>query len=349
MNNFRIHEKALAQLSASYPIRIFRKLTKLIRNKLYSQSGSFRTFIFINSLFIFTNLGISLFIDNLYIIVLMNINLILCIYYIYYINKKIYRKFFKHQRLIQILGIDEDVEFEEQNRLLNQLLNSNKIDDSNFEVYSRNLPKNLFGGDFIYQQKDIYDNYWFAIGDSSGHDLNSHLYSISILLRLSYLINKKGTPRDIHIWIDKSLEDTIRDNELSITKYASLLVLSSDSSGNFMHFGQHPNLIIFRSSSGACESVHTSGGFIGLTLPGQTGENNIFRMNSGDILFTFTDGFFEQKNPDGKYYGTKLYDYIERGNKDDLEKFSQNLYLEIKNFTGGEFNDDMSILIIKKK
>lgn len=279
------------------------------------------------------------------------ISIYLLIFFIFIrlLNLDFFMKAKRYDKIAKFLEIHEDGNFEEQNRFLHNLVFPDDINDKNFEVYSRSIPQTFLGGDLIFQGYDKDNNYWFGIGDSSGHDINSHLYSVSIQNRISYLINLCNTPLDINREINRGLSKKIKDKNLLLNNYASLLLLKSDSIGNFLYYGQHPNMILYRAKSNETETVETAGNFIGLELNSKLDSNKQFSMNSGDILFTFTDGIFEQKNTEGKYYGIKLYQFIKNEDKSSLKDFSKKLFDEILLYTDNNLKDDMSVLIIKKK
>jgi phosphoserine phosphatase RsbU/P len=245
---------------------------------------------------------------------------------------------------------DSESDFHEKNNILHSLVYPENIQDSVFEVASLSRPHSLFGGDLVFQMKDFKGNYWFAIGDSSGHDLNSHLFSMMILNQLSYLINVCETPLEVNHKLNESLKSKINKNNLNLFSYASLAILKADSKGNFIHYGQHPNMILFRKNKNENDIIETTGGFVGLDIAIGNSNNSegTFQMNQGDILFSFTDGVFEQKDANNKYFGFKLYDYIKSEDKSNIKQLISVLFKQIENFSATEINDDMTILVIKK-
>ncbi|MCB1142103.1 MAG: serine/threonine-protein phosphatase [Leptospiraceae bacterium] len=246
---------------------------------------------------------------------------------------------------------ESDEHFIKKNHILQTLVYPEDIHDSVFEASSRSLPHSLFGGDLVFQIKDKKGNYWFAIGDSSGHDLNSHLFSMMILSQLNFLVNVCNSPREVNRRLNESLKLKIESNKLNIFSYASLAIFKSDADGNFIHYGQHPNMILHRFSTKENETIETAGDFIGLDISksGSDEEEGVFKMEKGDVLFAFTDGVFEQKNHQNKYFGFKLYEFIKNEDKMNLKKLTEKLFEEIQIFTESKINDDMSILVIRKK
>ncbi len=230
------------------------------------------------------------------------------------------------------------------------------LSDDNYEVYGKLQPATYLGGDIINHAKDREGNYWFAVGDASGHDLNSHLFSMMILNQMNYLVNVAKTPKEMNEMLNQGLRERIQSYPIPINSYASLGLLKSDPNGNFQHYGLHPNFILYRTAKKDIEIIETSGHFIGIEVSNafhsnskEEHKNHYFSMNKGDILFCFTDGIFEQRNKERKYFGYRLYEFIKNEDKSNLPLFSKRLFESVKQFAGETIDDDMTILIIRKK
>jgi len=266
-----------------------------------------------------------------------------------FLNIEFLKKLIIYDKIANFLEIYSDSTFSLQNKYLHQLVFPENISDENFEIYFKSNPESFLGGDFVYQGKDFNNKYWLGIGDSSGHDINSHLFSMSILFKTSYLIHKCETPEEVNNEINKSLDKCINQNKFLLTTYASFLLFKADQDGNFIHYGQHPNFVIYRKQTDKIEIIETSGNFIGLELSKNKNEQGLFTLGDGDILFAFTDGVFEQKSKQGKYFGTQLYNFIQLEPKENLGIFSDNLFKAVQDHTENKIKDDMTLLIIRKK
>lgn len=258
----------------------------------------------------------------------------------------------KYQQLIEFLDIEESNDFDERNSFARALIFPSDIRDEKFEVFSYSKPYSFLGGDLFFQSKDAKGRYWFAIGDASGHDINSHLFSMMLVSGISSFIHTCESPKEITDNLNRDLKLRSILSGHPLPCYASLVVIQSDADGKMIHYGQHPNLIVFRGSRQETEVIETSGGFIGNENyplpPSALLEPAGFQLESGDILFIFTDGVFEQKNVKNQYYGYRLYEFILNHPKEDLDLFLLNLYKEIFSFSQGKIQDDMTIMAIRK-
>ncbi|MCE9499933.1 MAG: serine/threonine-protein phosphatase, partial [Leptospira sp.] len=224
--------------------------------------------------------------------------------------------------------------------------------DECFEVVAKSSFVEEVGGDLYNYLKDEKGNYWFAIGDSSGHDFNSHLFSMMILTQMNYCVNVYENPDEIIDRINLNLEsrsgNKARNSKLT---YASFVIFKSDRDGNFIHSGSHPNFVIYRAAEEKIEIIETKGIFIGTDINFRKAEENngTFHMNPGDILFSFTDGVFEVKDTEGRFYGEKIYKFLESTSKENLNILADRLFQSVREFSGDRITDDMTFLVIRKK
>lgn len=254
----------------------------------------------------------------------------------------------KYLGIVQYLDLDPLDNFDAKNKYAQDLLFSGDINDDAYEVISYYRPLGLLGGDLYYQKRDSKGYYWFAVGDSSGHNIYSHLFSSMILMELNYLIANEDSPKGVNQKINSSLRQ--KKQYESMPLYASMSLLRADSQGNFTHYGQHPNMVVFRAEENRTEIVETGGSFIGLDSMIPEPDHPLkFKLNKGDILFTFTDGLYEQKNSENRYFGAKLFQFLAEEPKEDLGVLVSRLFCEVNLFTEGKISDDITLLIIRKK
>ncbi|MCC6275202.1 MAG: serine/threonine-protein phosphatase [Leptospiraceae bacterium] len=236
---------------------------------------------------------------------------------------------------------------------VNNILYPSNYTDENYEIIAQSNSLNILGGDFYNHTIDKDGNYWFAIGDSCGHDLGSHLFSVLIMNCMNYYINICKTPKEV---VEKINEELIKKKVIfyssdrgEIEHYATIVVMKADSDGNVEHYGLHPNPVLLKAGSKGKEIIETTGIYVGVADDGKTQEPGKFKMGSGDLLFLFTDGIFEQKNKNRKYYGERIYRFIEKENTDTISSRIDSLFMDISEFSSGAIDDDMTLMIIGKK
>jgi phosphoserine phosphatase RsbU/P len=247
--------------------------------------------------------------------------------------------------------LQEEVIIESINMELKKLIYPNDINDSCFSVASRIKNASYLGGDLYNQLLDRDGNYWFAIGDASGHDVNSHLFSMMILIKMNKYINTSNTPKDVSKKINYDLKQKLNTgSSMNMGSYASLAILKAEPTGKFIHYGQHPSFILHKKRTGSAEIISTLGTFIGLDVDQKFNEEEgQFFMEQGDKLYLFTDGIFEQKNEKGKFFGYLLYEFIKNNPEGHIEELADRLFANIMTFSNHKIDDDMTLMIIEKK
>ncbi|XDD51800.1 PP2C family protein-serine/threonine phosphatase [Leptospira sp. WS92.C1] len=227
------------------------------------------------------------------------------------------------------------------------------IDDDHYEIYGRTITYNPIGGDFYNFLTDPQENYWIGIGDSVGHGYLAGLFSMMIFQRMSILVQKISEPFEIIEKINRDLETRMEGfPAINPSLYATFLLIKADKEGNIRHSGLHPSFVLYKNQTNENQIVETDGKFISTTmnagLKSIQGQNE-FQMKSGDIIFCFTDGLYEQKNRGNLYFGESLFRFLEEVPKNNLKKIADGLFAEILIHTGGRIQDDMTILMIRKK
>ncbi|TGK13853.1 serine/threonine-protein phosphatase [Leptospira fletcheri] len=225
--------------------------------------------------------------------------------------------------------------------------------DEHFEVYGRCLTYNPIGGDFYNFLRDKEGNYWFGIGDTSGHGYVAGLFSMMVMNQMSDVIHSSSRPDEAIRKINDHLEERTKTfPTIHRSLYATFLLMKADPSGNFLLSGIHPSSVLFNAKENRNEILDTDGFFLSTVMnpPGKKERPcRSLKMEKEDVLFSFTDGLFEQKSKmKNSYYGENLYKFLENAPKNNLKKLIDTLFEEITQYGGGRIRDDMSILAIRK-
>lgn len=227
------------------------------------------------------------------------------------------------------------------------------LDDKNYEIYGRTLTYNPIGGDFYNFLTDPQGNYWIGIGDSVGHGYLAGIFSMMIFQNMSLLVKHNLSPYEVIEQINEDLlKRTEQNPKINPNLYATFLLIKIDKEGNLEHSGLHPSFVIHQKKTGKNKIIETDGKFVSITmnstLKNVQGKSK-FRLETGDIVFCFTDGLYEQKNNGNLYFGESLFQFLDEIPKNDLTKIADVLFTEILKHTGGKIQDDMTILMIRKK
>jgi sigma-B regulation protein RsbU (phosphoserine phosphatase) len=132
-------------------------------------------------------------------------------------------------------------------------------------------------------------------------------------------------------------------------QYVTLLVAEIDTTKRKIHYvncGHNPALL-FRAKTGALSLMNSSCPPIGLS-PEEICELASEDLMAGDVLVFYTDGVTEAENQRGEEFGMeRLSAVVLRGSSLPAEDLMTNIYNAAADFCGDDFNDDMTILVVK--
>ena len=132
-------------------------------------------------------------------------------------------------------------------------------------------------------------------------------------------------------------------------KYVTLLVAEIDTVKRIIHYvncGHNPALL-FRAKTGALTRLNSSCPPIGLS-PDEICELASVDLTAGDMLVFYTDGVTEAENRLGEEFGMeRLSATVRSGSSLSAEDFMTNIYNAAADFCRDDFNDDVTILVVK--
>ncbi|MDJ1171484.1 SpoIIE family protein phosphatase [Roseofilum sp. BLCC_M154] len=190
-----------------------------------------------------------------------------------------------------------------------------------------------------------------AIGDVTGHGLESGVVMIMVQSAARALLaNNETNP----VKFLDALNRTIYNNleRMKIDKHLTFMILDYYE-GILKLSGQHEEIIIVR-SGGIIERIDTIDlGFpIGLDreISPFIAEENIL-LNSGDIVFLYTDGVTEAENSDGVHYGVnRLCEILRQNWQKSAEEIRQSVIEDIlRHIDQQKIYDDITLLVLKKR
>jgi sigma-B regulation protein RsbU (phosphoserine phosphatase) len=132
-------------------------------------------------------------------------------------------------------------------------------------------------------------------------------------------------------------------------QYVTLLIAEIDTHKRILHYvncGHNPALL-FRATTGALTRLNSSCPPIGLS-PEEICELASVDLLAGDALVFYTDGVTEAQNRLGEEFGLeRLSAAVRRGSSLSAEDLVVDIYNTAANFCGDDFNDDVTILVVK--
>jgi serine phosphatase RsbU (regulator of sigma subunit) len=132
-------------------------------------------------------------------------------------------------------------------------------------------------------------------------------------------------------------------------RFVTLLVAEIDAQKRMLRYvncGHNPALLL-RAKDGAISLMNSSCPPIGLS-PEEFCELASENLMPGDVLVFYTDGVTEAENQLGEEFGMKrLSATVRSGSSLSAEELMTNIYNAAADFCGDDFNDDVTILVVK--
>jgi len=216
-----------------------------------------------------------------------------------------------------------------------------------FDIKHWHVPfKNIPGGDFVDYIELDEDNIAIILGDVMGKRWGAWYFAVAYAgyvrssVRVILESSKEITPSLILQQVNESVFKDERISEVFIT-LSVILVNKKTKVALYGGAGDLP--LIYKGNE--VEIIKSDGVLLGFSKFGDYKDIKI-DLKKNDQLFLLTDGIIESRNAAGEMFGQKgLMDVIkEMGPDDDPIKVIQDKFIE---FTGDEFEDDVSLIVVK--
>ncbi len=230
-------------------------------------------------------------------------------------------------------------------------------------IQSSLLPKNTpvidgydFGVVFIstkYASGDYYDfidpsegNLGIVLADVSGHGTPAAvIMAMTRAIMRSYTLGVTSSSSVLSL-VNEVLCDNIYTKDF-VTMFYLVLDIEQGSI-NYSSAGHHP-VLFYDSSEFMVKKLNAGGLLLGI-FKEQEYEEKVLTLDTGDILFLYTDGLVEVINKDNEQYGydrllSKIIMYSSLRPQDMINEIMQ----DVKDFTNLEsYRDDITVVVIKK-
>jgi len=212
-----------------------------------------------------------------------------------------------------------------------------------FDVSGVSIPAHDVGGDY-YDAFEKNGKLLLTIADVSGKGIGA---ALMMSMFRSYLRSISASEDDLYV-IATSLNHLMCD-ELSEDKFVTSIVGildPYDHTFEYVNAGHDPVIIIRKDGVDLFESTDPPFGIF-------EGHNfyrpKKIKVNEGDSIALYTDGFPESRDLRGEEYGLeRLIDFLNASSKDKPREIVERLLIENKNFSrGAEQHDDMTVIVVR--
>jgi len=82
--------------------------------------------------------------------------------------------------------------------------------------------------------------------------------------------------------------------------------------------------------------------------PDSNFNNGVLKLRSNDLLVSYTDGFIDQENSSGAYFGEeRLIAYLKANRSLEMNELMEKLFRDVLAFGDGRIKDDMTAVILR--
>jgi phosphoserine phosphatase RsbU/P len=217
-----------------------------------------------------------------------------------------------------------------------------------FEIKHWHQPhKNVPGGDFIDYLRIDEDNLAIVFGDTMGKRWGAWYFAIAYAgyvrsaARFVFESTKEYRPCEVLHKVNESVFKDERISEVFIT----LSIVVIDKKNRVAKYSGAGDLPLFYKSANGTEKIVSNGLLLGFNKEGEYTDNEI-KMNRGDQFFLVTDGITEARNKTGvMYQEDRFVEFLNNlsADRDSLDQIKN----EMENYTGGDMDDDVSVIAVK--
>jgi len=192
-------------------------------------------------------------------------------------------------------------EMEVAKRIQTSLLPENRRVGA-YDIAAKMMPAAEVGGDYYDIIQAGEDRNWVAIGDVSGHGVESGL--VMMMTQTSIMSLVRENPRLSPAEVFHAVNDVLLENisRLRATRYMTLNVVRLAEAGLTIA-GKHQDVLVWRCATRRVETITNEGCWIGVVddTRGHVGDQ-VIRMADGDVALFFTDGATEAMNATGEMF-----------------------------------------------
>ena len=230
------------------------------------------------------------------------------------------------------------------------LLPQSKPEVQGLDIAGRNVSCDEIGGDyfdFLWRRENPNGPFTVAVGDITGHGVDSALLMTSARAFLRMRASQPGTMAEVITAMNRHLTRDV----LETGRFMTLFYLTVDPQKDTMEWVRagHDPAILYDPQQDAFEELKGSGLALGVNDTFEYAENHQKGLANGQIIAIGTDGIWEAFNKKGKMFGKERFrDIIRQNANRGADDILNAVYNQIGQFTEGQKSeDDITLVIIK--
>ncbi len=221
-------------------------------------------------------------------------------------------------------------------------------------LYSSATRQALVGGDFYTLTQLPDDQAMMILGDVSGKGIEAASMSALVKTALSAYAWEGASPQRMVRSLNSMLMSFSR-----VETFATMFIAKIDlrhGTATYCSAGNPPSMLVRKTRLGAGEEalvtneielLSTQSGVVG-AFEGMAFETGTFSFDAGDVLFMYTDGAIEARDPQGEFFGERRLRSTLLGAVDaGVEGLCQRVLEELDRFCAGALEDDIALVALR--
>jgi sigma-B regulation protein RsbU (phosphoserine phosphatase) len=181
-----------------------------------------------------------------------------------------------------------------------------------------------------------------SIADVAGKGLPAALVMANLQASIRAFAEPHATPESVATGVNRLVCRNINLSTLVTFFYA--VIDCATHSVTFTNAGHNPPILM--RSDGSVERLAAGGTVLGLSAETRFDRGNA-ALRSGDRLVLFTDGITEAERPDDVEFGDdRLIEALQSLRHVGARELIERLIAEVREFTGGAFRDDATLVCV---
>jgi PAS domain S-box-containing protein len=218
------------------------------------------------------------------------------------------------------------------------------------DIAAAMIPANEVGGDY-YDVLPTADGAWIAIGDVSGHGLDSGLVMLMVqsATRAMTLADPDGPPRNILCLVNEVLYDNIRVR-LQKDDYVTFTLMRYTRDGRFVFAGAHEDILVWRAATQQVERIRPPGTWLGARRDiRQATVDSLIELGDDDLMLLYTDGVTEAKDSRRRQFDIgRLCSVLQRVGSQSVERVRDAILTAVRAWMCHQ-DDDLSLLVLRQQ
>lgn len=217
------------------------------------------------------------------------------------------------------------------------------------QISAKNWPHQFVTGDYYDFLLFDKEKLGIIIGDVTGEGVAAGLFMTASRAAFRIIMDASKSPAEILNQLNRFLYQEKKDSPMikiiNMTFLYGILDLSNHSF-NYSSAGHWPPLL-YRSKTASFEELESHGFPLGAS-PLSAYKSDTINLELGDILVFYTDGITEASNKKNDFFEVaRLQEVIKSIADRDAEYIRDEIVSSVTKFTGGAFQDDVTLIVLK--